>query len=104
MGQQTAANLPQIVEAAKKTDTAHSLIGSIQTQLQGHVSDLRAGWGGRSGIEFGSVFNAWNRELSVVLAELLRLKENLNKVEAQYRSTEENQAAVARRLTAGINH
>jgi WXG100 family type VII secretion target len=103
VGQQTAANLPQIVESAKRTDTAHSLIGTIQTQLQGHVSDLRAGWGGQSGMAFESVYNQWNTELGVVLRELQELSRKLRQVETQYRTTEDDQAAAANRLTANIN-
>ncbi|GII86552.1 hypothetical protein Ssi03_45420 [Sphaerisporangium siamense] len=103
MGQQTAANLPQIVEAAKKTDTAHSLIGGIQTQLQGHVTDLRAGWGGQSGMAFESVYDQWNTELGIVLRELQELARKLHATESQYRRTEDAQAATAQRLTADIN-
>ncbi|GII78336.1 hypothetical protein Sru01_33180 [Sphaerisporangium rufum] len=103
MAQQTAANLPQIVESAKKTDTAHSLIASIQTQLQGHVAELRAGWGGQSGMAFESVYTQWNHELTGVLNTLHSLADRLKKVEQQYRTAEENQAAVANRLSASIN-
>ncbi|GAA1512183.1 hypothetical protein GCM10009677_51480 [Sphaerisporangium rubeum] len=101
--QQTAANLPQIVEAAKRTENAHGLIGSIQTQLQGHVADLRAGWGGQSGMAFESVYNSWNTELGVVLRELGELARKLHTVEAKYRTTEAEQAGVATRLSANIN-
>ncbi|MDH2425090.1 WXG100 family type VII secretion target [Sphaerisporangium sp. TRM90804] len=105
MGQQTAANLPQIVESSKKTDTAHQMIGSIQTQLQGHVADLRSGWGGQSGMAFESVYSQWNTELGTVLRELQNLAVKLREVEARYRSTEEDQAAAANRvLSANINN
>jgi WXG100 family type VII secretion target len=103
MAQQTAANLPQIVESAKRTETAHSLIGSIQTQLQGHVADLRTGWGGQSGMAFESVYNQWNQELGVVQRELQELARKLHATEASYRTTEDHQAAAAHRLTANIN-
>ncbi|MEO3810476.1 WXG100 family type VII secretion target [Sphaerisporangium sp. B11E5] len=101
--QQTAANLPQIVEAAKRTENAQTLIGGIQSQLQGHVSDLRAGWGGQSGMAFESVYNAWNTELGVVLRELGELARKLHVVESQYRKTEAEQAGAATRLAADIN-
>jgi WXG100 family type VII secretion target len=101
--QQTAANLPQIVESAKRTEDAQALIGSIQTQLQGHVADLRAGWGGQSGMAFESVYNSWNTELGVVLRELGELARKLHLVEAQYRRTEADQAGSATRLAADIN-
>jgi WXG100 family type VII secretion target len=103
VAQQTAAQLPQIVEAGKKTETAHGLIGSIQSQLVGHVAELRAGWGGRSGMAFESVYNKWNDELNIVLRELHSLSEKLGKAEQMYRNTEEEQAAAANRLTGSIN-
>ncbi|MEV7968400.1 WXG100 family type VII secretion target [Sphaerisporangium sp. NPDC088356] len=104
MDQQTAAaHLPQIVEAGKKTDLTHSIIGSIQTQLQGHVAELRAGWGGQSGMAFESVYTRWNDELSVVLRELQNLSMKLHQAEKRYRATEHDQTAVAQRLTADIN-
>ncbi|WP_248961029.1 WXG100 family type VII secretion target [Sphaerisporangium perillae] len=101
--QQTAAALPQIVESAKKTDEAHTFIASIQTQLHGHVAELRAGWGGQSGMAFESVFNSWNTELNVVLRELQELARKLHAAETRYRQTEVDQAAVAHRLTGSIN-
>ncbi|WP_181871007.1 WXG100 family type VII secretion target [Sphaerisporangium album] len=103
MAPQTAANLPQIVESAKKTEAAHTLIGSIQSQLQGHVADLRAGWGGQSGMAFETVYNQWNTELGVVLRELQELARKLHATEARYRVTEDAGAAAAHRLTANIN-
>ncbi|MFC4584689.1 WXG100 family type VII secretion target [Sphaerisporangium corydalis] len=103
MGQQTAANLPQIVESAKKTDAAHSFIGSIQTQLHGHVADLRAGWGGQSGMAFESVYGQWDQELNTVLFQLQELARKLKLAEVQYRKTEDEQASAAHRLTADIN-
>jgi WXG100 family type VII secretion target len=103
VGQQTAANLPQIVESAKRTDSAHTLIGTIQTQLQGHVADLRAGWGGQSGMAFESVYNSWNHELGIVLRELQELSRKLHQAEARYRTTEHEQTATANRLSANIN-
>ncbi|MFC4529516.1 WXG100 family type VII secretion target [Sphaerisporangium dianthi] len=101
MTQQTSAQLPQIVESAKKTETAHGLIGSIQTQLQGHVAELRAGWGGQSGMAFEAVYNEWNRELSKVLGELQGLSVKLHQVEARYRNTEADQTAAANRVISG---
>ncbi|WP_405140199.1 WXG100 family type VII secretion target [Sphaerisporangium sp. NBC_01403] len=107
MAQQTAAQLPQIVEAAKKTDTAHVLIGSIKSQLISHTEELRQGWGGSSGMAFGDAetgaFGRWNQELSIVLGELQDLARKLHAVEGRYRETEHAQTEATNRLSANIN-
>ncbi|GGL14941.1 hypothetical protein Sme01_16260 [Sphaerisporangium melleum] len=100
--EQTSAQLPQIVESAKKTEAAHTLIGSIHTQLHGHVAELRAGWGGQSGMAFEAVYNEWSRELSNVLGELQGLAQKLHQVEARYRNTEADQEAVVKRVGGGL--
>ncbi|WP_214414286.1 WXG100 family type VII secretion target [Sphaerisporangium fuscum] len=101
------AQFSKLKEAAGRTGEAHSLIEGIRTMLISHTAELRAGWGGSSGMAFGDehtgAFGAWNGELQNVLKELKTLEDKLHKVEAHYRTNEQDREQRARQLSSNIS-
>lgn len=89
MSGQSSVNRASMAQAASDLEASAGVIKGLQGQLEGHKSDVRAGWDGAASMAFERVFARFNEDFNKVLQALNGMHESLVATKITYEAKEQ---------------
>ncbi|MEV4254021.1 WXG100 family type VII secretion target [Spirillospora sp. NPDC049652] len=103
MAGQSAVDRAAMAQAATRIEESANLIKGLQSQLEGHKSNLMSGWAGNASVSFDRVFNEFQTDMNKVRTALDGMHEKLSHTKIQYESTEQEQNDAVNKINALLN-
>ena len=90
-------------KAATRIEDSAGIVKGLQTQLEGHKSQLMASWAGNAAVSFDRVFNEFQTEMNKVRTALESMHQKLVHTKITYESTEQEQQDAVNKINQLLN-
>ncbi len=103
MGNTSAADRAAMQQAATRIEDSAGIVKGLQSQLDGHKSQLMAGWAGNAAVSFDRVFTEFQTEMGKVRTALEGMHQKLVQTKITYESTEQEQQDAVNKINQLLN-
>ncbi|MGH3392828.1 MAG: WXG100 family type VII secretion target [Actinomadura sp.] len=90
MSGQSSVDRAAMTQAASDLEASAGVIKGLQSNLEGHKSEVRASWEGAASMAFERVFTRFNEDFNKVLQALNSMHESLVQTKITYEAKEQS--------------
>jgi WXG100 family type VII secretion target len=90
---ESAVNRASMAQAAQQVEAAVGVIGGLQANMNGYVSQLGGGWQGNAAVAFTRTYEMFSADFAKVLNALQVIHEKLVSTRNTYQATEDANTA-----------